>query len=205
MARTSTIQAVSGDYIHLIELERNSYRIQDIAHALSHVCRFSGHTRRFYSVAQHSVLTSLVNPRLSPYEKLMHDAHEFAVGDVTTPLKRELPSYRVIEDRFSDSIASAFVLDRGFADLPEVKRADYVMLLTEKRDLMKKAAQDQQEWAWIYALGLQPLKKRVKPWPPLRAKHEFLARFYELCPTRFLNMPRRLHVWWHKTLALICG
>ncbi len=66
--------------------------IRDIAHALSHLCRFTGHTNIFYSVAQHCLLVSEKIPG-GPEVKLaalLHDAAEAYVNDLSSPLKKWL-------------------------------------------------------------------------------------------------------------------
>ncbi|MEM4379972.1 MAG: hypothetical protein QXL01_04720, partial [Thermoplasmatales archaeon] len=80
------IETYSGkkfDYLAQSELD-----IEDIAHALSNLCRFNGHTRVFYSVAEHSVnVSSMVPPELK-IAALLHDAAEAYIGDVPSPLKQ---------------------------------------------------------------------------------------------------------------------
>lgn len=64
--------------------------IEDIAHALSHLCRYTGHTTMFYSVAQHSLLVTEKIPGNAETKlvALLHDAAEAYVGDVSSPLKK---------------------------------------------------------------------------------------------------------------------
>lgn len=66
--------------------------IEDIAHALSQLCRYTGHTNTFYSVAQHCLLIADKIPG-GPEVKLaalLHDAAEAYVNDLASPLKRWL-------------------------------------------------------------------------------------------------------------------
>lgn len=109
-------------------------RSLDIAHALSRIDRFGGHTSRRYSVAEHSVLVSkLVQPehRLAA---LLHDAAEAYVGDMVAPLKAMLPEFSVIERRIHQVICERFGVS---AEIPEeVHHANRVALATEAQGLL---------------------------------------------------------------------
>ncbi len=79
----------TGQLFTYCPVRQESIRIQDIAHALSNICRFNGHTKEFYSVAQHSMLVAFQMPG-TPEEKLaalLHDAAEAYVCDIPSPMK----------------------------------------------------------------------------------------------------------------------
>ncbi len=107
----------------------------DIAHALSNLCRFNGHVKRFYSVGEHSLYVStLLDSRELQRWGLMHDAAEAYLGDIVRPIKHKMPEFRAIEDRLLQRIAKRFGLVWPIP--PEVFDADDIMLATEFRDLM---------------------------------------------------------------------
>lgn len=145
--------------------------IEEIAHALSMLCRFTGHTRRFYSVAQHSVhVSSLVLPH-NALIALLHDATEAYVGDVASPLKALLPEYQRIEQTVWQAIATRFDLDDA---LPlDVKRADLAMLAAERRDLMPAGGPQ-----WGVLRGVTPPEWTVVPWTQEKARTQFLETFW---------------------------
>lgn len=170
-----TIMLASGRYFDLEDPESCDFGINDIAHALAHICRYTGHCRTFYSVAQHSVLVSRAVPEEHAFAGLMHDAAEAFIGDVSKPLKVLLPDYKHIEDRIESAVFARFGLP---AELPPcVKEADRVLLRTEQRDLM---GADGHEWS--FTEGAAPLPERIEPMPPSEAKWLFLTRYAALRP-----------------------
>lgn len=160
--------------------------VEDIAHGLSHVCRFGGQSREFYSVAQHSVLVSYVVPSELALVGLLHDATEAYLGDVIRPLKSELgASYKTLEALWARVIGERFGVD--LEPLPaEVKEADRAALLTERRDLLTPAA-----FAWVEDSmpGARTLSGRIVPWNPTLARAEFLSRFSQLMVARNAGSP----------------
>lgn len=166
----------SGIYFDFLNPKIEAVRTDDIAHALSHVCRFSGHTRSFYSVAQHCVMVADLVPNEDKLAGLMHDAPEAYLGDVTRPLKRLLPDYRRIEK----TVEAVVLLKYGIEHIPDtVKRADLVMLATEQRDLMPT---HDDQWACI--AGIEPLQYHINPLTPKEAKALFIERFCQIISGR---------------------
>lgn len=161
-----------GKYFNLLEPDKSEVSIEVIAHALSNICRFTGQCSRFYSVAEHSVHASHhVEPGFE-FEALMHDTPESLIGDVSKPLKAQLPDYQVIEARVEHSLASRF----GFTvPMPAaVKKVDLQMLVTEQIQLMDNHDE------WVYALGAEPLDIDLPCWHPQLARRKFLQRYNEL-------------------------
>lgn len=167
----------SGAYFDFFDPVPHAIQIEDIAHALSNLCRFNGHCYDFYSVAQHSYIASFLVPEQYALEALMHDAAEAYVGDVTAPLKKLIPEYKVIEKRVHEAVFKHFGLN---PELPkEVKHADLVMLATEQRDLMP--AHDDN---WAIIDGIEPDFDTINPAPPREAYRLFMHRFYMLMKAR---------------------
>lgn len=128
------MQTHTGRVVDLTRFSEDDIVIEDIAHALSQIIRFTGHAKAPYTVAQHSLIVAELVPPEHRLWALVHDASEAYLGDVSSPLKSLLPDYREIEDRFQRIIAGRFGLPWP---IPEaVKHADRVALMVEKRDLL---------------------------------------------------------------------
>ncbi len=170
---TPTIMTSAGRYFNLLEPNHQHVGIGEIAHALSHICRFTGHVRTFYSVAQHSYHASYLVPPEHALAALLHDAAEAYIGDVASPLKRLLPDYKAIEEKVEAAVFRHFNLPAKFD--PCVKQADLIMLATEKRDLMPEHVD-----TWDCIHGIEPMPQTLQPMPPQTARYCFLNRFFEL-------------------------
>lgn len=169
-----TIRLRSGSYFDFYKPEASFITIHDIASALSNICRFTGHTHRFYSVAEHSVHCSRLVPAEDAFAALMHDAVEAVVGDMSRPLKALLPDYKQIEKRCEAAILARF----GLApEMPaSVKWADTVMLAVEQSQAML-AGDD--HWPGITGLA-DGVDVQLLFMPPDDARRAFLRRFTEL-------------------------
>lgn len=171
------VQTCSGSYINFLDFSENVYEIHDIAYALSNICRFTGHCKKFYSVAQHCVIASYNVPLEYALDALMHDAVEAYLGDVSSPLKQLLPEYKRIEKALYADIAASFGFNERTPDV--VKHIDLVMLATEKRDLMSKP-----NTVWGILENIEPLTENIEPLTPTFAYMSFMTRYYELTEKR---------------------
>lgn len=150
--------------------------VEDIAHALSNLCRFAGHVRSFYSVAQHSVLVAeqvSADLRLSA---LMHDAAEAYVVDVPRPLKHAhaMEPYRSFEAANMRVICEALGLP--YEEAKEIKTADRRMLITEAEQLLQSGTT-----AWSASFGgIEPYPIVITPLKPEDAKALFLDTYNDL-------------------------
>jgi len=173
------IQTRSGIYFNLLNPRPEDVRIEDIAHALANLCRFGGHTREFYSVAQHSCLVAALVPDHLKLHALLHDAAEAYCGDMISPLKMCVPGYVTIQKRIEAAVAERFNIPH---ELPaEIKRADLVALATERRDLMPDCPHK-----WDCLDGVEPHPMPEIPMRPSYAREIFLA-MAELFQTRNPN------------------
>jgi len=127
-------RTITGREIDLVAFSGRDVDLVTIAFALSNICRYNGHVKRHYSVAEHSMnLARLVHPSNRPYA-LLHDACEAYLGDLTAPVKKLLPKYQAIERRFQDTIFKHFGLNTKIPN--EVLTADVVIRQAEMAVLM---------------------------------------------------------------------
>jgi 5'-deoxynucleotidase YfbR-like HD superfamily hydrolase len=173
------ISLLSGGRFNYNRPEESDVTIEDIASALSNVCRFSGHLPRFYSVAQHLVNASRIVPPEHAFTALMHDTAEAFTNDLPTPLKWALPIFKELETKIESAMGKKFGFE--FPYPKEVKEADTAMLMLEKYYVKE----DNSVWPMYEDWTKARLRKYVglvdlDSWQPRRAKREFLERFNEL-------------------------
>jgi 5'-deoxynucleotidase YfbR-like HD superfamily hydrolase len=173
----------SGRRFDLLAPKADQVCTLDIAHALSQLCRFNGHTSRHYSVAQHSLLVASIVPAEHQLAALLHDATEAYVGDMVRPLKlgmREfyegqslVSLYDEVERKVWLAICEHFHLE---PELPAcVHEADMVALATERAQLMPDHAAE-----WECLAGVTPLDHPLENWTPSRAFLHYHNRLLEL-------------------------
>lgn len=181
------IGLLSGAQMNYNYPEKSDVTLDDLASALSNICRFSGHLPAFYSVAQHLVNTSrIVDPRFA-FDALMHDTAEAFTNDLPTPLKWAFPVFKELEERIECAMANKFGFNYPYDDA--VKQADTEMLILEKLYVKK----DDQVWPHYERIKVDHLLGLVdlKPWQPCRAKREFLERHEELTSDRHKQTVRQ--------------
>lgn len=157
--------------------------IVDIAHALSRICRYTGHVNcKHYSVAEHSVRVSFRVPKEDALEALLHDASEAYCNDISRPFKRMpgMEAYQYYENLTSEAINKKFNLR---PEPESVQTADRRMLGTEQRDLMPGSIID-----------FEPYSEIIIPWNQWDSEYKFLSRFYQLQELRKVSNVRDVSI-----------
>lgn len=137
------IQTISGRKFHLEGTDPEEIQLTDICHALGHLGRFTGHTTRLYTVAEHSILVDDIvrmmrgdDPMLR-LQALLHDATEAYLADISAPFKGALGNYYELEEQVHARIADKFGLPHELD--PIIKEADWIALFAEAQELQPLA------------------------------------------------------------------
>ncbi len=149
--------------------------LTDIAHPLANICRYGGHSSKFFSVAQHCVLGSWMIDVKYAKAFLMHDAAEAYLGDLIKPLKNILaPIYNPLEERMMGAIAAKYRFSLDGEAGEKVKYVDNFMMATEIRDVTNAGILKHPT-----DISMVPKKEFfIKEfWTPEQAEREFLNRF----------------------------
>ena len=172
----------TGKSFDLLDPQPEMVCIEDIAHSLSLLCRYTGHAKEFYSVAQHCVLMAGVKSPSNPLHRLLHDAGEAYIGDMSSPwkqilwtgisLKGAIQYVRVKEWEQKIQQAVGVALGVDLRHSTEVKDIDNRMYFTEVRDLMM-----QSEEFGKWRANLKPFDFFITSWNPKYAEHSFLCLY----------------------------
>jgi uncharacterized protein len=177
------IQTLSGRRVNPLDASPEDIDPSDIARALANLCRFGGHSKAFYSVAQHStIVCDLLEERGATPDELMaallHDAAEAYLGDVPHPIKHRSElgaAFRAAEKDLEKVIAERFALPEASA---RIKPLDRALLSTERRIFSEVT------WHWPELDGAEDLGLEIEPWAPARAQEEFTRRYERIAALR---------------------
>lgn len=171
--------SLSGELININKPTAEMIKLEDIANALSKICRFGGHIPQFYSVAQHSVIVAALAPEDRKFEALMHDAAEAYVGDMIKPLKNiiGIPFY-TLEDLFIRVICEKFSLD--YDKMQKLKEYDVMALEVEHEFLINKNKE-----CWTFNMNTLKLPDTIMNHH--EAKYEFMIAFHKYAPVEVYN------------------
>lgn len=170
------MQTFTGRAFYPLKLEKSDINRYDIAHSLAMQCRYNGHTSRFYSVAEHSILMSQVVPEEDALWALLHDAPEAYIGDMVRPLKRHLKEFREIDERIMGAVCEKFDIPYDMPD--SVKEADNRIIENERKELL-----GQEPLPWTVH-GQPLLDVVITGWMPDEAEKRYLDRLHELTAGR---------------------
>jgi len=129
---------LSGRRLDLLDPTPVDIEIEDIAHGLAFVARWNGQTHGdyAYSVAEHSLLVETLFARLNPkaptkwkLAALLHDAPEYVIGDMISPVKAAVgPGYGALDERLTAAIHIRFGLPAAIPKTvkQQIKKADRI-------------------------------------------------------------------------------
>lgn len=171
------IRTAKGERLDFLAINSDAIDLADMAHALSQLCRFTGHTSWLWTVAHHSLLTASLVPAEFELEALLHDAHEAYVGDVSTPMKNAIDHvaeafgysgrrgpYRWIEDQVEAAVRTKFGVPVSMSRI--VKEADQIAFAIEQAHF----------WRGRWDIHIDPFLKM----PRQRAGYRWFCRVAEL-------------------------
>ena len=184
------IELVSGKQFYFGAPTDDMIQVEDVAYALSYLCRYNGHTKRHYSVAEHCVLMADWVKRHGggPREcltALHHDDAEYIIGDLARPVKNKIPQFKELETLLDEAIAKKFGTIYPFPDW--LKELDARILRDERTAIMNPS---DNEWGTD---ELEPLNVRFMS---IRGRLPFLMR------KQFLKRHRHLNAVWRAEAGL---
>jgi 5'-deoxynucleotidase YfbR-like HD superfamily hydrolase len=183
---------LSGRRLDLLDPSPADIELDDIAHGLARVARWNGQTkgRHVFSVAQHSLFVEAIAAELEPgldrdsrLSALLHDAPEYVIGDLITPLKAVIGSgYLAVEARLLAAIRGRFGLG-GEASAPLqrlLKRADRVAACLEARRLAGFSSAEADRFFGEPEIVPASAEFFLAAWPTAQAERRFRTRVGDL-------------------------
>lgn len=174
------ITTCGGGRIYPLGPRTRDFKTRDIAHSLSQICRYNGHTSEFWSVAAHSIEVSRILEEMGEslmiqFVGLMHDAGESCLCDIPRPIKPLVVGYQQWEATVDYVLAKKYGYPYPFPEV--VKQVDNLLVLDEIRTFYPPGSD-----AWKrYGMTEADKPRTLKPLDPKHGERAFLARFAELC------------------------
>ena len=181
---------LSGRRLDLLDPTPMDIEIEDIAHGLAFVARWNGQTVGDwpYSVAEHSLLVEDLFTRANPdaparwrLAALLHDAPEYVIGDMISPVKAAVgPGYGALDERLTAAIHLRFGLPAALpvAVKKKIKRADRVSAWLEAVQIAGFTRAEADKYFGAPADAVAGF--RIAPRAPADVRAAFLARHAEL-------------------------
>ncbi|BCJ91745.1 hypothetical protein IZ6_24800 [Terrihabitans soli] len=167
---SSQILTFSGKMVDPFDLKRGDIEPLSVAHSLSLLNRYTGHTKVPYSVAQHTVLLVKKVPRELRRAAFLHDWNESLMNDLARPVKTKLPEYTTQERIVQKQIFELF--NEPFENLDAIASYDLRICVDEMQQLMTNG--------WQYAPDVEPLGIIIEPWEWQVARKNFIDMYQVL-------------------------
>jgi hypothetical protein len=179
------ITTASGKRFYPLDPQPDDICIEDIAHHLARICRFTGAVQAsdfngsFYSVAEHSVFMALCAPVQHRVAALLHDAAEAYFNDMARPIKYlpEMAPYRALIARTEAVIAEKFKFEYP---LPEIVKDLDSRIILDERDQFLPNADWSEDDLELCEVGAEPLGVTLRGWLPEAAEAAFMEIFWTL-------------------------
>lgn len=167
------ITTFTGKHFDPMNPDPSAILVEDIAHALSLLCRGNGHVKTFWSVGEHCILCAKEAaarglPGRMVLACLLHDASECYLSDVPRPIKQNLPQYSVTEDRILDLVYEKFLGS----------------VLTEEEQKLLKQIDDDMLWFDMDTL----IEKQPGEMPEVQIRPDYTVRPFEAVEREYLEL-----------------
>lgn len=177
---------VMEPWIELVNGSRFYYNkpvwdIGSIAHSLSMQCRFTGQCKKFYSVAEHSILVSRIMEDQGlgdPMEGLLHDAVESVLSDIARPAKNLLKDYKALDKALDASMRKQFLLPETMTE--GCMTADAIALLLEAKELMPGKGENFTGMSDAVILAARKATYMVVGWSIEDARGRYMTRMHDI-------------------------
>ncbi len=173
-----SMHVFSGGSFKPLKPNKEDIHIQDIAHALSLICRGNGHLLHFYSVAQHCV-NCVIEAKARGFSErvqlacLLHDASEAYIADIIRPVKKYFSQYHEIESHLQGVIYEKYI--------PQALSAEELQFVKEIDDCILK-------WELRYLFAGNENALHI----PMNAKLEYQYKRFQDVEKQFLDIFEQL-------------